>query len=605
MKWMIGSFILDYFMKISQESIERVAAASDIVHVIGSYFPLKRAGVNFRALCPFHDEKSPSFYVNPTRQTFHCFGCGVGGGVFRFVMDYEHVDFPMAVRRLAERSGIALVEESSPQDITQRNERGRLLDLHRQVALWYHHQLLRSPAAAPARTYLKSRGFSKEMAVSWQLGYAPASWDGVKKWGIAAGFRNAELVAAGLLLERNSQETYDRFRHRLMFPIRNDYGDVIGFSGRILSEESQEAKYVNSPETTLFRKGKILFGVDKSKRALIQSGEAIVMEGQIDLISAFEHGCHNVVAPQGTAFTTDQARLLRRFVEKVILCFDSDTAGRNAVERSLPALLANGFEVRVAELPSGEDPDSMIQKEGIVTFQKLLAGAEDVFDFMIHRVQREAGFPISPHRSAALAKQIAGYLAILPSAALRETTSAHVAMRLGISSSALLAAVPSSLVATAESVESTENSSHSKISAGTELLCRLALVHPEVRAWLCEQKSPMPHELHAELEVLEELLTVDFSSSSQPMAVLLPSLSLSLQHLVSSWDLEKTVSDPLSTAQDIWSGLQIAYWKRQQTEATVQLRKPGISSEQILLLQKEILDLQCFIRERTVPRKPI
>jgi DNA primase len=589
-------------MKISQESIERVAAASDIVTVIGSYFPLKRAGVNFRALCPFHHEKSPSFHVNTARQTYHCFGCGVGGGVFRFVMDYEHVDFPTAVRRLAERSGIALIEESSASDTAQRNERGRFLDLHRQVALWYHHQLLKSPAAAPARTYLKKRGFSKEIAVAWQLGYAPASWDALKIWGKKAGFRSTELIAAGMLLERDSKETYDRFRHRLMFPIRNDYGEVIGFSGRILSEESKEAKYVNSPETSLFRKGKILFGIDKSKRALIQAGEAIVLEGQIDLIAAFEHGCHNVVAPQGTAFTSEQARLLRRFVERVILCFDSDTAGKNAVERSLPALLANGFEVRVAVLPQGEDPDSLIQKEGIEMFQKLLASAEDFFDFTINRVQSETGLPITPHRTAALAKQLAAYLTLLPNAALRERTSAQVALRLGISSSALLSLAPNSVTTDSISEEQKIVTTPPKISAGTELLCRLALAHPEVHLWLCKQKSPMPHELDPELGLLEELLSLDFFSSSQPITVLLPSLSPSLQNLVSSWNLEKTISNPLSAAQDLWTGFQVAYWKRRQTEVTAQLRKPGISSEQIILLQKEILDLQCSIRERSEHR---
>jgi DNA primase len=586
--------------KISQESIEQVAASTDIVDLIGSYFPLKRLGTSFRALCPFHNEKSPSFYVNPTRQTFHCFGCGVGGGVFRFVMDYEHLDFPTAVRRLAERAGVALVEESSVHGITQRNERGRLLDLHRKVALWYHHQLLRSTTAAPAREYLKKRGLSKEIAIAWQIGYAPAGWNALKTWGIAEGFQNSELVAAGLVLERDSKETYDRFRHRLMFPIRNDYGDVIGFSGRILATETSEAKYVNSPETSLFSKGKILFGIDKSKRALIQAGEAIVMEGQIDLIVAFEHGCQNVVAPQGTAFTLEQARLLRRFVERVILCFDSDTAGNNAIERSLPALLAHGFDVRVAALPSGEDPDSLIQKQGIEAFQQIVADTEDFFDYTIKRVQREVGAPLPPHRVAALAKQLGGYLNLLPDVALRETTSSHVALRLGISTSALQAAASHVLAPSRASVERSTIVTPIRISAGTELLCRLALVHPEVRSWLCEQKEPMPHELDPELALLEELLSIDFSSA-QPIGVLLPSLSLPLQQFVSSWDLEKTMPDPLRAAKDLWSGLQVAYWKRQQAEVTAQLKKPGISEDQIMMLQKEILDLQRAIGEVSGP----
>ena len=589
-----------YYMKISQESIERVASACNIVDIVSSYFPLKRAGVNFRALCPFHHEKSPSFYVNEVRQTFHCFGCGVGGGVFRFVMDYEHLDFPTAVRRLAERAGITLVEESSAQDISARRERTRLLDLHHKAALWYHHQLLRSAAALEARSYLKQRGFSKEIAVAWQLGYAPRSWDALKKWGILEGFRASELVAAGLLLQRDSNETYDRFRDRLMFPIRNDYGEVIAFSGRILSAASQEGKYVNSPETSLFKKGNILFGMDKSKRALVQKGEAIVLEGQMDLIAAFEHGCENVVAPQGTAFTLEQARLLRRFVERVILCFDSDHAGMTAVERSLPALFVNGFQVRVAQLPPGEDPDSMIQKQGIDSFQKLLSGAQDFFDYSIHRAQGEAGLALSPHRVALLAKQLAGYLTLLPDAVLRERTSEQVALRLGISSAALQAAAPSTppaLVSSRENVEQETRILPKKISAGTELLCRLALVHRDVREWLSQQQSPMPHALDPELVLLEELLASNVVSSSQPIAALLPSLSLSLQRLIPSWDLEKTVPDPLCTAQEVWSGFYVAYLKRKQSEVTQQLRQPGISPEQILSIQKEVLDLQDSIRK--------
>ena len=594
-----------YCMKISQESIERVASACNIVDVVSSYFPLKRAGVNFRALCPFHHEKSPSFYVNEVRQTFHCFGCGVGGGVFRFVMDYEHLDFPTAVRRLAERSGITLVEESSAQDISARSERARLLDLHHKAALWYHHQLLRSPAALEARSYLKQRGFSKEIAVAWQLGYAPRSWDALKKWGILEGFRASELVAAGLLLKRDSNETYDRFRDRLMFPIRNDYGEVIAFSGRILSAASPEGKYVNSPETSLFKKGNILFGMDKSKRALVQKGEAIVLEGQMDLIAAFEHGCENVVAPQGTAFTLEQARLLRRFVERVILCFDSDNAGMTAVERSLPALFANGFQVRVAQLPSGEDPDSMIQKQGIDSFQKLLSGAEDFFDYSIHRAQGDAGLALSPHRVALLAKQLAGYLTLLPDAVLRERTSEQVALRLGISRAALLSATSPVVLSSRENVEQETRILRKKISAGTELLCRLALVHREVREWLSQQKSPMPHELDPELVLLEELLVSNVVSSSQPIGALLPSLSLCLQHLIPSWDLEKTVPDPLCAAQEVWSGFYVAYLKRQQSEATQQLRQPGISPEQILRIQQEILDLQDSIRNSSRRLAPV
>ena len=295
--------------RIAEESIQLIADATDIVELIGSYFPLKRAGTSFRALCPFHKEKSPSFHVNPSRQSFHCFGCGAGGGVFRFVMDYEHLDFPAAVRRLAQRAGIVLTEENDPQEQSRRNQRSRLLELHREAAAWFHAQLLRTREASHARDYLKHRGLTKEIAVPWQLGYAPAGWDHLREWAYGKGFTRDELLQGGLLTAKEGDQRggYDRFRDRLMFPIRNDYGEVVAFSGRILSESQKEAKYVNSPETPISSKGRVLFGLDKSKRALIDAGEAIVLEGQIDLISAFEHGVTNVTAPQGTAFTVEQA----------------------------------------------------------------------------------------------------------------------------------------------------------------------------------------------------------------------------------------------------------------------------------------------------------
>lgn len=584
--------------KISQESIDKVIAASDIVEVIGSYFPLKRSGTSFRALCPFHTEKSPSFYVHPGRQSFHCFGCGAGGGVFRFVMDYEHVDFPTAVRRLAARCGIPLLEETSSQEVNHRDQKRRLLDLHQQVALWYHHQLLRSPEAAAARNYLKGRGFSREIAIAWQIGYAPVGWEVTKKWGLAAGFSKEELLTGGLLLERSPGNQYDRFRDRLMFPIRNDYGEVIGFSGRTLSQETKEAKYLNSPETPLFHKGKILFGLDKSKRALIQTGEAIVMEGQIDLIAAFEHGCQHVVAPQGTAFTAEQAHLLKRFVARVILCFDADTAGKNAVERSLPALFSNGLEVRIARLPQGEDPDSFLRNKGKAAFEQLIAEARDFFTDAIAQAKAEHQGALTPYQSAALAKKLGGYLALLSDAALRELTAATVAAQLGISLAALQENIPaksSLLERTLE--EPLPNPLPLKVSAGTELLCRLALLDTEVRAFLKNQKNPSLAEVDSELALLEELLSVKESSAplEQSLPTLLARLSSPLQQLIASWDLEKKGTDPLAMAQDAWHGFQVAFWKREQAKAIAALKQPGLPAATILQWQQKVLNLQQLI----------
>ncbi len=377
---------------IPSEIIEQIAAANDIAEVIGSYFPLKRAGANFKALCPFHQEKTPSFMVSPSRQTFHCFGCGAGGSVFRFVMDYEHVDFPSAVRKLAAHAGITIVEKgggrAASDEERQRELRHRLLKLHAEAAQWFHENLTKKEVGDAARKYLRARGIAVEIAKRWQLGYAPDEWDAFGSWARARDYDMRDLIASGLIKVKDENDStasgrsgsaqriahaktsYDRFRGRIMFPICNDVGEVIAFSGRLLQDAEGAAKYLNSPETALFRKGSILFGLDKSKRALIEADCAVVCEGQLDLISLFESGVTNVVAPQGTAFTEGQARILKRFVNEVVLCFDADTAGQKAAERSLDALLQNDLIVRVAEMPVGEDPDSLVRREGKEAFER-------------------------------------------------------------------------------------------------------------------------------------------------------------------------------------------------------------------------------------------
>jgi DNA primase len=230
---------------IPSQTIEQIAAANDIVGVIGSYFPLKRAGANFKALCPFHQEKTPSFHVSPQRQTFHCFGCGVGGSVFRFVMEYEHIDFPSAVRKLAARAGIVVTEEREASEDRERGARTRLVRLHSEAAEWFHENLLKKEFAEPAREYLKQRGIDRQVAKNWQLGYAPESWDMFLKWALDRGYSRSELLQSGLIKlrdeERPQSDVYDRFRGRIMFPICNDVGEVIAFSGRLLQSDAEAA----------------------------------------------------------------------------------------------------------------------------------------------------------------------------------------------------------------------------------------------------------------------------------------------------------------------------------------------------------------------------
>src|SRR5438132_6426980 len=293
-------------------------------------------------------------------------------------MEYEHLDFPAAVRKLAARVGVPIVEERAAADEDRQHEARRtLLKLHAEAADWFHENLLKKQLAEPAREYLKSRGIDKTVAKNWQLGFAPDSWDAFLRWALDRGYSRSQLLQSGLVKPRDENrpdsEVYDRFRDRIMFPICNDVGEVIAFSGRVLQSDAEAAKYLNSPETTLFRKGNVLFGLHKSKRALIETGCAIVCEGQLDLITLFEAGFTNVVAPQGTAFTENQARVLKRYVSEVVLCFDADAAGRKAAERSLDALLQNDLVVRVLEMPRGEDPDSLVRREGKEAFESRVA----------------------------------------------------------------------------------------------------------------------------------------------------------------------------------------------------------------------------------------
>lgn len=371
----------------SAATLEQVRAANDIVEVVGSYIPLKRAGASFAALCPFHKERTPSFHVNPQRQTFHCYGCHKGGDVFSFVKEYENLDFPDAVRRLAERARIPLETDSRPGEGQSRQLKDLLLDIHEQITQRWQIALATDAAGQVARDYLARRGVTPEAVQIFRLGYAPDLWDDTVNWAGAKHYDLETMEKTGLILRKEgSDHFYDRFRGRLMFPICDEQGRVIGFSGRILDSDAKSAKYVNSPETPIFTKSKVFFGLHKSKRALLDTGFAVICEGQLDLITCYMAGVENIVAPQGTAFTGDHARILKRYVNEVVLCFDSDDAGQNASVRSLDHLLAAGLTAKVAVIPAPHDPDSFIKSAGPAAFKELLGKAEGFFEYYLNRL---------------------------------------------------------------------------------------------------------------------------------------------------------------------------------------------------------------------------
>ena len=590
---------------IPSEMIEQIAAANDIVDVIGSYFPLKRAGANFKALCPFHQEKTPSFIVSPSRQTFHCFGCGAGGSVFRFIIDYEHTDFPSAVRKLAARAGITVVEARGAESEDRRYEARRtLLKLHADAAEWFHENLLKRDVGESARKYLKHRGVTAEIAKQWQLGYAPDEWDAFGGWARGHGYSTRDLITSGLAKTRDDAESapaerssaYDRFRGRIIFPICNDVGEVIAFSGRLLKDAEGAAKYLNSPETPLFRKGSVLFGLHKTKRALIEANCAIVCEGQLDLISLFEAGITNVVAPQGTAFTENQARVLKRFVNEVVLCFDADAAGQKAAERSLDALLQNDLIVRVAEMPAGEDPDSLVRREGKEAFEGRVASARDFFDYWIERETATVDLA-SVGAKMLLARRTAELISRIGNDAMRNEVIYKAAARLDLPAADLKKLLPKTSARSTESAESDIQSVTS--SQNIKQLCILALRDPEVRNFLLGQPWREILAKTPGTELLCRILGADVRPEDPAtVASFLTSLEPKEEALLSNWISPKRIAfTDRGLANEWWRSLKAEPLERELEALKNKMRLPNLSTGETVNLQKQILDLQEQLHE--------
>ncbi len=589
---------------IPSQNIEQIAAANDIVEVIGSYFPLRRAGSNFKALCPFHQEKTPSFTVSPQRQTFHCFGCGVGGSVFRFVMDYEHLDFPSAVHKLAARAGIPVIVEgaASDEDDDRRHETRRtLLKLHAEAAEWFNENLLKRELGGPARQYLKKRGIDRGVAVNWQIGYALESWDATLKWALDRGYRRPQILQSGLVKlkdeDRADGEVYDRFRGRIMFPICNDVGEVVAFSGRILKNDAEGAKYLNSPETPLFRKGNILFGLHRTKRALIEAGRAIICEGQLDLITLFEAGITNVVAPQGTAFTEQQARVLKRFVSEVVLCFDADAAGQKAAERSLDALLENDLIVRVAEMPPGEDPDSMVRGKGREDFEKRVENAQDFFDYWIEREAASTNLN-SLGAKTQLARSLAETIGRVRDPLTRGQVISKASARLGVPPADLEGLVPRNFRPRSSEADRPVPTATAAPRHDVAMLCLLALRDDEAREYLLARDWKDILAETPETELLVRILESDLRPNDPAsLNAFMSGLAPGDEALVSSWLMRKKPDNPIAVAKDWWNGLQQAVLRRHLQVAEGRIKLPQLTSGEVVSLQKQILDLREQLRE--------
>ncbi|MEG8947581.1 DNA primase [Rosettibacter firmus] len=378
-------------MKISEQKIEEIRSAVDIVDIISGYVHLRKRGKNFVGLCPFHHEKTPSFTVSGEKQIYHCFGCGAGGNVFKFLMDFKNISFKEAVEEIAEYAGIKIQYEKSELTGIQK-ELEELYEINVFAARYFVEILNKSPDAEEARLYLKKRNIKPQTQKIFGIGFAPFGWDNFLKAAKDNGIDLNKARALGLIDINEKGEYYDKFRGRIIFPIFSPNGRVIAFGGRILVEGENVAKYLNSPESQIYSKRKSLYGLFHSKEEIRKLDKAILVEGYLDLISLYQAGIKNVVASSGTSLTEEQVQLLSRFTKNVVLLFDADVAGQKASLRSIEILLKQDFDIKIMTLPKGEDPDSFINKFGKEKFEELISSAKDIVEYQTSQYESEGKF---------------------------------------------------------------------------------------------------------------------------------------------------------------------------------------------------------------------
>lgn len=617
---------------IPHETVQQILDATDIVELIQGYFPLKRSGSSFQAVCPFHNERTPSFNVNPQRQIFHCFGCHAGGDAIKFVMLYDNLSFPEAAKKLADRAGVTVIEEvlDAKEEARQRSK-GDLLRLQNAAADWFHRLLFKSPVAQPARDYLKSRGLSMEVSRRWKFGYAPNEQRPFLDWARAEGFSVPQLVEGGLAKwreeNRPAQGAYSFFRHRLMFPVNNDFGEPIAFSGRVLSPDQGGGKYVNSPETAVFNKSRTFFGLDKSKRAILREKRAIVCEGQIDLISIYESGIENVVAGLGTALTSDHAKILKRHTEEVVLCYDSDNAGLNAASKAFRVLAPTGMLVRLALLPQGEDPDSFLRKFGPDALREILEAAPEFFDFQIDRRGGKLNQGSLRDRLA-FARELAADIALVDDKMLQDALISRVTIRLGVGEDDIRKLVRDALAAKARNEKAQmkreltqqrraaengsapgspdEASAEARAAApvaeiqnrSIRLLCRGLLTEPRVRAEVATGPVPSFFRNLPESELLSRLWEAEFDPGN-PSSVnaLVGRLPEGERQVLLRLLAEESAAVTADLARECLAALRRQSIQREISVTKAQMGAPGLPENEVTRLAKVLLDLRGRLNE--------
>jgi len=599
--------------RIPEETIELVLASTDIVDLVSSYVPLKRVGSTFKANCPFHQEKTPSFNVSPSRQSYHCFGCGEGGSAIGFVMAFENLPFPDAVKKLAARAGVVMQEEAhDPQADQRRRKVSRLKELHNGAAKFMHEQLMTSPDAQHARDYLKSRGYGKGMAERWVVGWMPNNQNAFLDWARSNNYTGRELCDSGIALKKDAGGLYVRFRDRLMFPIHNDYGDIIAFSGRQLREDPRSGKYINSPETPLFKKSKVFFALDKARKSMTKDSPALLCEGQIDVIACHEAGITSAIATLGTACTSDHARLLKRYTTDVVICFDADSAGFTAADKAFNIMSAEGMSLRMVTMPEGEDPDSLMKKEGAEAFRALVENARDYFEVKLaHEISKRD--LTSVRERAALANDLAVLVANVEDKMTKDALINQISSRLGIGAEELRGGVvraeqqkgKTQLYATRQQAKEAQEGDNlpkplpTPINGSVSYLCHLALTSQEAQDWLGEQLESLsdPLESLPGGSILRHILS-RCPDPEKPAAIqtFIGTLSAEDQLALRGTLTLDAPEHPVRAAEETTAMLVSTHFQNKEAAIRARLREPNLGPEEMIALMNQAKDLQDILK---------
>ena len=592
---------------IPEETISEILEKTDIVDLISSYIPIKSAGTkSYKGLCPFHNEKTPSFTITPSQQIYYCFGCQASGNAIQFLMNYENLTFIEALEKLANKTNVELKEEGT--NSSKYRKEKKLIEIHEKVSSLFHQFLFKNPKAKEARQYLKTRGYKEEEAKNWSIGWADSSID-IAVWGKENGYSLQELSEAGLIsINQSSQKKpYFRWADRLIFPIKNTNEKIIAFSGRLLKEKANSGKYINSPETLIFKKSKQFFGLDKARRDIMKSGYALICEGQLDVIRCHQFGILNSIATLGTAFTSQHSNQLLRYTEKAIICFDSDSAGIKAGKSAFAELSEKGIHTHAIFLPEGQDPDSFLTEKSANDFLKKLENAPNYITALI----RHQGLPQTPEEKSKYAHEIANMLANISEPIYRQAMIDQITALLELEPTEFLTLVNekkrnlhSFQAQKTFQAQKKENSSSNlpPINDRIATLCYLAIHYENSREWQRKHYEIIEKYLSsiAGFEILKILLEKLPHSKQTPAklnAFLETHFSSEQNQLIANFETKIMISEHMEASREALHKAVEDEIKEKIIQNNLKMKKKKNSrknedTEEILAIHKEILDLK-------------